>query len=84
MNKSLEKYINDENVKHISGYNYPGFGGNQNSSYFTPYMSCWVGVRGKIDGQKIKTLLKTISAIRINLLDLNLLFLDTKKTLKVN
>ena len=41
MNKSLEKYINDKNVKHISGYNYPGFGGNQNASYFTPYMSCW-------------------------------------------
>ena len=41
MNESLERYADNKNVKHISGYNYPDFNGNPNSSYFTPYMSCW-------------------------------------------
>ena len=41
MNNSLELYKNKNNVKHISGFNYPTFLKNSDSSYFTPYMNCW-------------------------------------------
>ncbi len=41
MNKALDKYSNNKIVKHISGYNFPDSKNNPESSYFTPYMSCW-------------------------------------------
>ena len=41
MNKALNIYEKHKHVKHISGYNLPSFLGKNNSSYFTPYMSCW-------------------------------------------
>ena len=41
MNNSLELYKNKNIVKHISGFNYPTFVKNSDSSYFTPYMNCW-------------------------------------------
>lgn len=41
MNDALNLYKDNHKVKHISGYNIPFLKNTNNSSYFTPYMSCW-------------------------------------------
>ena len=41
MNTALKLYDNNPNVLHISGYNFPNFRVNSNSSYFTKVMNCW-------------------------------------------
>ena len=41
MNTALKLYDNNPKVFHISGYNFPNFRVNSNSSYFTKVMNCW-------------------------------------------
>ncbi len=41
MNTALKIYDNNPKVLHISGYNFPNFKDNSNSSYFTKVMNCW-------------------------------------------